>query len=81
MTWLALTLAAMLYEKGGEFCTAEQARDFDSSCFIPATCAECSTDAECEALCKVPVCNMEGEAGCWMPDDLKNPTTRTWWRK
>ncbi len=45
------------------------------------TCAECSTDSECDALCGVPACKEEGEAGCWMPDDLKNPTTRTWWRE
>lgn len=76
MTWLALTLAAFLYEKDGAFCTADMARDFDSPCFIAETCAECTTDSECDALCHVPACTYEGERGCWMPDDLSNPTTR-----
>lgn len=31
----------------------------------PTTCAECSTDAECDALCGVGPCEVEGEAGCW----------------
>lgn len=46
----------------------------------PETCAECTTDSECEALCKVPACTEEGQAGCWMPDNLNDPHTRTWWR-
>ncbi len=81
MTWIALTLATMLYEKGGEVCTGADSRDFDSPCFIPQTCAECTTDSECDALCGVPACTFDGQAGCWTPDDLKHPTSRTWWRE
>jgi hypothetical protein len=80
MTALALALASMLYAKDGAFCTADMSRDFDSPCFIPQTCAECSTDSECDALCHVPACSAVEQVGCWMPDDLSNPTTRNWWR-
>jgi hypothetical protein len=46
----------------------------------PQTCAECTTDSECEALCHVGPCTHEGQLGCWMPDDFNHPTTRNWWR-
>jgi hypothetical protein len=46
----------------------------------PTTCAECTTDSECDALCGVKACTAEGQRGCWMPDDFNHPTTRTWWK-
>src|SRR5512147_2807927 len=55
--------------------------DPDAPCFVPRSCAECRTDSECDALCHVPACKFEGQAGCWQPDDVKNPRTRTWWFK
>lgn len=58
-------------------CTADDGPD--EGC-PPRTCAECTTDSECEALCGVDPCAHEGELGCWMPDDFDHPTTRTWWR-
>jgi hypothetical protein len=68
VTWaLASALAALLFGLGYK----TGYRIADDRCDGPVTCAECTTDEECDRLCGVGPCGECGQTGCWMPDNLK----------
>jgi hypothetical protein len=60
--WLAAALIVLA-------CSVEMADEYEweTEYDPPTTCAECVTDSECEALCGVGPCEVEGESGCWEP--------------
>jgi hypothetical protein len=64
--WIVAVAIVFLCSVEMNECDPTASADSPDYC-APTTCAECTTDAECDALCGVGPCEVEGEAGCWEP--------------